>query len=153
MATGTGNLPNPSMAFTPFDILLAEELNDLVENIEALATGSGIGDGAIGTSDLANSAVTSQKVDFTTFTHIEAKGIITTGTIAGNGSQSINVTIPTQPNTSYNVLISTGVTAGSFWTFLVPRVSAKTTSQFTAQIWNNSSSSAGATSFEYIVVR
>lgn len=30
-------LPNPSMSFTPFDILTAAEMNDLVENIEALA--------------------------------------------------------------------------------------------------------------------
>lgn len=47
MATGTGNLPNPSMSFSPFAILTAEEMNNLVENIESLATGSGIGDGAI----------------------------------------------------------------------------------------------------------
>lgn len=86
MATGTGNLPNPSMAFTPFDILLAEELNDLVENIEALATGSGIGDGAIGTSDLANAAVTSQKVDFTTFP--KAKVNLTANTSLPNNAWS-----------------------------------------------------------------
>ena len=60
-------LPNPSMAFTPFDILLAEELNDLVENIESLADGTGFDAGAIGTTDLADGAVTSAKVDFTTF--------------------------------------------------------------------------------------
>jgi hypothetical protein len=47
MATGTGNLPNPSMSFSPFAILTAQELNDLVENIESTATGVGIGDGAI----------------------------------------------------------------------------------------------------------
>src|SRR5690606_21274928 len=29
-------LPNPSMSFSPFAILTAEEMNDLVENIEAL---------------------------------------------------------------------------------------------------------------------
>lgn len=47
MATGTGNLPNPAMAFTPFDILTAEEMNNLVENIESLATGTGIGDNSV----------------------------------------------------------------------------------------------------------
>lgn len=52
MATGTGNLPNPGMSFSPFAILTAEEMNDLVENIESLATGSGIGDGAVGNSQL-----------------------------------------------------------------------------------------------------
>lgn len=67
MATGTGNLPNPGMSFSPFAILTAEEQNDLVENIESLATGSGIGDGAVTTAKIANSAVTSAKIDFTTF--------------------------------------------------------------------------------------
>ena len=50
-------LPNPGMAFTPFDILLAEELNDIVENIESLSDGTGI----------ADAAVTASKIDFTTF--------------------------------------------------------------------------------------
>src|SRR5687767_8010800 len=33
-------LPNPGMSFTPFDPLPASDLNDIVENIEALADGS-----------------------------------------------------------------------------------------------------------------
>lgn len=56
MASGTGNLPHPGMVFTPFDILTAAEENQIVDNIEALADGSGIGDGA----------VTADKIDFTT---------------------------------------------------------------------------------------
>lgn len=47
MATGINNLPNPGMSFSPFAILTAEEQNNLVENIESLATGVGVGDGAI----------------------------------------------------------------------------------------------------------
>jgi hypothetical protein len=35
-------LPNPSMTFTPFDVLPASDLNDLVENIESLADGTGL---------------------------------------------------------------------------------------------------------------
>lgn len=66
MATGTGNLPNQGMSFSPFAILTAEEQNNLVENIESLATGSGIGDGAIATAKIADSAVTSDKIDWTT---------------------------------------------------------------------------------------
>lgn len=52
MATGTGNLPNPTMSFSPFAILTAEEMNDLVENIESLADGTGIGDGSVSYSDI-----------------------------------------------------------------------------------------------------
>lgn len=47
MATGTGNLPNQGMSFSPFAILTAEEMNNIVENIESVASGSGIGDGAV----------------------------------------------------------------------------------------------------------
>lgn len=52
MATGTGNLPKQDMEFNPFDPLPASQLNDLVENIESLADGSGIGDEAIGASNI-----------------------------------------------------------------------------------------------------
>lgn len=55
MATGIGNLPNPGMAFTPFDILTAEEMNMMVDNIESLATGEGIGDGSITPRTLGDS--------------------------------------------------------------------------------------------------
>jgi hypothetical protein len=40
-------VPNPSMSFTPFDTLPASDLNDLVENIEALAAGTGFDPGAV----------------------------------------------------------------------------------------------------------
>lgn len=72
MATGTGNLPNPGMSFTPFDILTAAEMNDLVENIEALATGSGIGDGAIGASDIADNSLTPSKINTSSMTYVRA---------------------------------------------------------------------------------
>lgn len=66
MATGTGNLPNDNMSFSPFAILTAEEMNDLVENIESLAEGTGIGDGSVDTAALADEAVTASKIDFST---------------------------------------------------------------------------------------
>lgn len=73
MATGNGNLPNPTMSFSPFAILTAEEMNNIVENINALADGTGIGDGSVGTSDIANNAVTSSKIDFTTLGKFSAQ--------------------------------------------------------------------------------
>lgn len=50
-------LPNPSMSFSPFAILTAAEMNDLVENDQALAAGTG----------LNSNVVTASKIDFTTF--------------------------------------------------------------------------------------
>ena len=41
------SLPNPGMSFTPFDPLPASDLNDMVENIEALAAGTGLNDDAV----------------------------------------------------------------------------------------------------------
>jgi len=47
------SLPNPNMDFSVFDTLPATELDDLVENIEALADGSGLntGDASNGVSN------------------------------------------------------------------------------------------------------
>lgn len=50
------SLPNAGMTFTPFDPLPASDLNDLVENIEALADGSGLDDGAVTNAKLATGA-------------------------------------------------------------------------------------------------
>lgn len=41
------------MSFSPFAILTAEEMNDIVENIEALSDGSGLEDGAVAAAKLA----------------------------------------------------------------------------------------------------
>ena len=40
-------LPNPGMDAVPFTPLTAEFLDDIIENIESLADGTGIGDGAV----------------------------------------------------------------------------------------------------------
>lgn len=48
------SLPNPSMSFTPFDPLTASEMNDIVENVEALSDGSGLATGT-GSVGIANS--------------------------------------------------------------------------------------------------
>lgn len=56
------SLPNPGMNFTAFATLPASDLNDLVENIEALAAGTGFDAGAIGTTDIADGAITSPKL-------------------------------------------------------------------------------------------
>lgn len=55
------SLPNPSMTFTPFDPLPASDLNDLVENDQALAAGTGLDNLSIATGKIANSAVTPDK--------------------------------------------------------------------------------------------
>lgn len=55
------SLPNPGMSFTPFDQLPASDLNDIVENVEALAAGTGLDDGSI-VFDLLSTTIFSGQV-------------------------------------------------------------------------------------------
>lgn len=57
-------LPNPSMTFTPFDILTAEEMNDLVENITALWNGTAFNANSIDANFLLNSSIDGVKLDY-----------------------------------------------------------------------------------------
>ncbi len=43
----SANLPNPNMNFDPFVAPTSAQMDDLVENVESLADGSGLDDGAI----------------------------------------------------------------------------------------------------------
>lgn len=45
-------LPNPSMSFSPFAILTAAELNDFVENDQALAAGTGLNPGVLNSTNM-----------------------------------------------------------------------------------------------------
>lgn len=71
-------LPYPSMDFVPLDILTASELDQMVANIEYIASGSvfplataNIANNAITTAKIADNAVTSSKIDFTTYSNTE----------------------------------------------------------------------------------
>jgi len=59
-------LPNPDIEFVPITPGTAEDMNNMVENIESLSAGTGFEDGAIDTDTLAESAVTLEKFDTTT---------------------------------------------------------------------------------------
>lgn len=65
MAIGTGNLPYQTSTVSPFDIILAQTTNEMIANINALATGTGLGDNSVTASKLADGAVTNAKLDTT----------------------------------------------------------------------------------------
>lgn len=59
-------LPNTGMSFTPFDPLAASELNDLVENIEALAAGTGLNNASVPSTALVEGYLRLRRRDITT---------------------------------------------------------------------------------------
>lgn len=76
-------LPNPSMSFSPFAILTAEEMNDLFENIEALQDGSAFDALTFTNNQMALNARPQQIADDTTFDFVQS-GLIITGNAYGS---------------------------------------------------------------------
>lgn len=67
-------IPYPDMDFVPLDVLTAEELDQMVANIEYIANcfplgSQSISDSAVTTAKINDGAVTSDKIDFTTFNY------------------------------------------------------------------------------------
>lgn len=95
-------LPNTGMSFTPFDILTAAEMNELVENIEALSDGTGIATNAIEADKLDTNAIllgyaqiTSNPSNFNSNSPVIITGLTGSVTIpAGGRKTEITVLIP-----------------------------------------------------------
>lgn len=84
-------LPYPDMDFVPLDILTANELDQMVANIEFIANSFPIGSteiasNAITTAKINNGAVTSQKIDFTTFSSSWTKCSFSSGYTGSNNA-------------------------------------------------------------------
>lgn len=88
------SLPYPGMDYIPFDILTAEELDQMVANIESLADGSGFDAGAISTEDIADNAVTVSKLGNQVLAYSERIAGQTFTTTADLTSSSISFTVP-----------------------------------------------------------
>ena len=67
-------LPNPNMDFTPLNVLTADELDDMVENIEA------INNATIQTASIANGAITKAKLAQDAFSNYSTSEVDTGAT-------------------------------------------------------------------------
>lgn len=108
------SLPNPSMSFTPFDVLPAEDLNDIVENIESLADGSGLDDGAVSASKLQAGATGHGFLEIGRTTLGVAGDVITVSSLIAR--KYLKVIIETHPTGGTNDLLVTfnGDTANNY---------------------------------------
>lgn len=99
------SLPNPNMDFSAFDTLPATELDDLVENIEALADGSGLDDGAITspklnlTGSLTAYVATTQTTTSTSYTDLATAGPAVTVTVGTSGIVLVSISSVINNNT------------------------------------------------------
>lgn len=98
-------LPYPSMDFTPLDVLTADELDQIVANIDAINNAS------IPTSSIANSAITTAKIN---------DGAITTNKIDANAITQAKV----------DLADLTTMTAISFTDYFTPTAGWTFTGQF-----------------------
>lgn len=101
------------------------------------------------TNMIADEAVTSAKIDWSTVVHGTSPA---SGTINTSSGASINVTIPTQANTNYKVIITETDSTGA-WSWIAHRVINKTTTGFTIDLYNNSGQwTATSMTFDYLVI-
>ena len=122
---------------------LAEKADTDLTNVDA---------GAVTTAKIANGAVISQKIDFTTFPHIVSCGRVNIGTISAYNGKNVTINIPTQPDTNYYVAVSYS-DGGAEFASCGLSVNNRTTTDFTINCYNTTASQSGNLSAFYIVTR
>jgi hypothetical protein len=91
------SLPNSGMDAVPFTPLTAEFLDDMIENIESLADGSGLDNGAIKaksidfTTILLGSAATNTTIGYTTTSFADLTGLAVTSIVVPTGVTKLKV--------------------------------------------------------------
>ena len=107
-------------------------------------------------SNVPNGSIPAGKVDFSTVPHVIACGTKSYAALAAQAAVTIDVEIPTQPDTDYYISLAK-VNNGAYWTklYLTVREGSKTTSGFKVMVYNDDTGGHSATAgyFDYTVVR
>lgn len=156
-------LPNTGMNFTPLDELTAEEMNQLVANIEALAAGTGLADAAVTypklLSTIFSGQVTSDSNPGTaggTRKYINLGGIklcwgITNSiTRSGVGGETRGVTLPTSFFSSVTGLASNYRSSSDERN--TAKIQSYTTSALTVHMFNYSGGTGGVSDVSWFVI-
>ena len=110
-----------------------------------------ITDGEIAAGDAAGlvgeGVVTADNIDFTTI----ISGIANIGVINSRSGKQVTISIPTQKDTNYKVLVS-GDGGGSAYSFIAFTVLNKTTTSFAIEGWNNYESASGNIRATYLLI-
>lgn len=101
-------LPNSGMDAVPFTPLTAEFLDEIIENIESLSDGSGFDTGALGTTTLANSSVTTVKIADANVTTAKIADANVTPEKRGGGFYIGNIAAATLGSTGNKSITSVG---------------------------------------------
>ena len=115
------SLPNPGMSVTSNTPALASDINDIIENVESLANGTGLDNGSISTAKLTTAAAAignySTSEVATGYTYIDGKTIyrktINFGALPNNTTKSVAHGITLQ-----NVMDIQGITTNGSGLFL-----------------------------------
>lgn len=83
-------LPYPDMVFVPLDILTAQELNEIVSNVEYISdqfpiAAANLASNAVTTAKISDEAVTADKIDFTNFIQTGSANVAYQANTTGGG--------------------------------------------------------------------
>lgn len=139
-----GNTIYPDVGLDLDSVVYSDDPTEPVESLEPW----------IETEDITDSAVTGDKIDFSTFPHIVACGTRSYSALNAQGSASMSIVIPTQPDTNYYISLGND-NSNSYWTKLFFKIGDKTTTGFKIYIYNDGTTgqNAGAGVVNYIVAR
>lgn len=140
---------------TDLNVTTGKIANGAVTGVENDATAIGTAKLAldtVGTPNLRDESVTSDKIDFTTFTHSVICGTHEFPTVPAGDGQTYQVTIPEQPDTRYSIFGTFNRNSPGY-AYLTIAVHSKTTTSFKLEVWNSRGADAAGPTVDWVLIR